>query len=597
MPFALAILCLALQEPKGGRPVLPADALLTTPVQGLQSTNATANLIDASGNGFSTALQVIVRKDSAETNATQLTIPISAPMKAGDTLLATFWLRAERDTAHIRLLFEMTTSPWTKSVIFDARAGKAWRRFQVPFAAADSYSAGQAMVSFRFAFGPQSVELGGIDVTDFGTSQSLDSLANSLLARSTLGTVSVNFDTKHPHQKMVGLGGDFCQARYGSTEAMDVVGNYVLSHLPVDHARVGLPLNYWEPKQGEDHDDAQAAASFQTLVLLAKRKIPIVMSIWNGPQWLVGVRPDQSGAVLPPSQYGPCIDAIARYLVHARDKYGVQVDEISFNEPEEGVNLKFTPQTMVDFIRLAGPVFKNLGLKTKFLVGDNGGGSEAVAFDTPILEEPSVREYLGPISFHCWDAMNVNDAEYESIRALGAKFGKPIWCLECGYDAGLWRKSGNPFSTWDNALNDALAYEKTICLSGASVMDYWTYQDNYPIVDKTGPTPYPSLGVIRQLEAVFAPRQKVVIAQSGSPDLRALGTIDSKGTLSVLLINSVGSGKAVVNGFRPNTLVQVLTRDQWAGKSSVAKTTSSGTLTVALPTRSVSTIVPAAAKQ
>ncbi len=572
--------------------MLAQDALFTTRVEGLQATNATSNLIDASGHGFTTALQVIVRKNSARTNATQLTLPISAPVKAGDTLLATFWLRGQHGSAHLEFLFEISRSPWTKSVIYDAKAGQIWHRFQVPFSAADSYSPGQAMASFRFAFGPQSIELGGIDVVNFGASRSLNWLCNELSTESPIGTVPVSFDTKHPLQTMLGLGGDFCQARYGSTEAMDVVGHYVLHHLHVAHARVGLPLNYWEPKQGEDHDDGQAAASFQTLVLLAKRKIPIVLSVWEGPEWLVGDSPKQSGRSLPPSQYRACIEAIARYLVLARDKYGVQVDDLSFNEPDYGVNFKFTPQTMDDFIRQAGPVFLRAGLKTKFLVGDTGGGSTVAPFARTLLEDPSVRDYVGPIAFHSWDAMSVADADYNAIGALGVKFDKPVWCLECGYDSGLWQRQGNPFATWDNAFRLAFAYEKTIRLSGASVMDYWTYQDNYPIVDKNGPKPYPSLGVIEQIETVFGFGQRVVRAAVSSPDVRALGTINGKGALSVLLVNSGGAGRLIVSGFKLNSPMSLVIRDQFGGKLLRRRTSSLGVLVVDVPTRAVITVVP-----
>ena len=598
MFLALVASCLTLQSPQSGNEVLAPDALLTTRVQGLQATNATANLIDASGHNFVTALQVIVRKDSTQTNATQLSIPLSAQVEAGDAVLASFWLRSKQGPGRIEFLFEKSQSPWTKSAILVAAADQTWHRFQVPFTAAESYSPGDAMASFRFAFGPQTVELGGIDVTDFGKAQSLDSLGDAVAANSPLGTVTVRFDTKHSLQTMVGLGGDFCQARYGSTEVMDDVGHYVLNHLHVAHARVGLPLNYWEPKRGEDHVDAQggaspATASFLTMFLLKERRIPIVLSIWEGPEWLVGSNPQELGRSLQPSQYRACIDAVARYLVLARDKYGVQVDDLSFNEPDSGVNFMFTPQTMGDFIRQAGPVLKSLGLKTKFLVGDTGGGSSLAPFANTLLEDPSLRDYLGPIAFHSWDAMNVKDADYEGIRALGAKFGKPIWCLECGYDAGLWRQEGNPFATWDNALKLALAYEKTIRLSGASVMDYWTYQDNYPLVDKNGPKPYPAFEVVRQMEEVFGSGQKVVKAASNTSELRALGTIDSRGVLYVLLVNPGGLGKAKVSGFKPNATVRIETRNLAGGKISYAKASVSGTLTVALPTRSALTIVPA----
>src|SRR5579862_9275610 len=271
----LAAFLLALQIPNTATLVLAPDALLKTPVGGLDQTDATATYIDVSGQPFNKALRVKIQKTSDLTNATQLTIPISTPVKQGDTMLATLWVRGQNATGgagRVEFLFEKTTDPWTKSVTQDVSAERSWHRYLVPFSAAQSYVPGEAMASFRFAFGPQLVELGGIDVSDFGTSLTLESMIEKVLADSPIGTVPINFDRANPRQTMLGFGGDFCQARYGSTESIDVVGNYVLDHLHVVHARVGLPLNYWSPKEGEYHDDAQAAASFRTLARMRRQK-------------------------------------------------------------------------------------------------------------------------------------------------------------------------------------------------------------------------------------------------------------------------------------------------------------------------------------
>src|ERR1700678_548559 len=108
--------------PSGGHPVLRADALLTTPVGGLERTQASADVIPASGAQISRALRVTVRANAPETNATQLTLPIAAPVSRGDVLVASFSLRgatAGGAPAHVELLFERAVDPWTKSVTFD----------------------------------------------------------------------------------------------------------------------------------------------------------------------------------------------------------------------------------------------------------------------------------------------------------------------------------------------------------------------------------------------------------------------------------------------------------------------------------------------
>ncbi|HLV81370.1 MAG TPA: hypothetical protein VKT32_13880, partial [Chthonomonadaceae bacterium] len=191
----------------GGQSVLPPDALLTTPVGGLERTNATAEVVPASGQPFARGLRVTVRANAPETNATQLTMPISTPVAAGDVLLASCFLRgasASGTPAQVELLFERSVDPWTKSITYDVMAPPApgrWKRFLVPFTAAESYRPGEAMVSLRFAFGPQTVEVGGLSVVDFGRSKRMEALIGLAAAAIPLGrqTVTVRLSaTKQP---------------------------------------------------------------------------------------------------------------------------------------------------------------------------------------------------------------------------------------------------------------------------------------------------------------------------------------------------------------------------------------------------------------
>ncbi len=595
MLSSIALLFVVRQIPQSAPDVLGPNDVLTVPVAGLERTNSKASIVSVNSNhGFGKALRVVIGKSSPDTNWTQLTLPVLGTVKAGDVLLASIWIRGKRPDGRpgrAEILFEKATDPWTKSVTHGFAVTDEWRAISVPFRAAESYNSGEAMLSFRLAFGPQTVEMANSSLANFGQGVSLDALVTQSADANPVGTVAIGLDRAHPRQTMVGLGGDFCQPRYGHTEAMDVVGQYALDHLQVAHARVGLPLEKWCPARGEYHDDAQAEASLKQLKEMARRKIPTVLSIWEGPQWMLGGKPEQSGRVLDPAKYRDCIDAIAEYLVLARDKYRARVDYLSFNEPDGGVNFKFTSTTMRDFIRQAGPRFASFGLRTKFLVGDTSGGNSAVAYDTPILRDATLTPYLGPISFHSWDVLSADDSSYTAIADLGRKFGKPVWCLEAGHDSALWQGK-DPWGTWDNALRTAMAYERTLRLAQPSVMDYWTYQDNYPTVDKNGPKPYPVFRVIRQMEAVFAPGSRVVTASGGGEDVQVLGTVGTKNRFGVLLVNTQGAGTAALKGLPARTRVRILVSDAKSQeRATVGRTDASGRLTVAIPTRSVVTVV------
>jgi hypothetical protein len=130
----------------GGKPILPPDALLNTPVAGLERTRATTQTVAVTGQGFERALRVLIGERASETNATQLTIQNSEPIAKGDALLASFSVRGTSSTgnkpAQMEFLFEKATSPWTKSVTSAVvtRSGNEWKRVLIPFTSVDNYA-------------------------------------------------------------------------------------------------------------------------------------------------------------------------------------------------------------------------------------------------------------------------------------------------------------------------------------------------------------------------------------------------------------------------------------------------------------------------
>jgi hypothetical protein len=303
MTAVLAMLGCAQPE---GTQILARDALLTSPVGGLERTSSRAETVAVSGMPFAKALRVTIGAEAEETNATQLTIPNTAPVERGDVMIASFHIRGQAAVgpglrprpARMEFLFERSTNPWTKSVSHGASApakAGAWRAVHVPFRSAETYAPGQAMASLRLAFGPQTIEIGGLEVRNFGKTRTLEDVIAAASEMSPLGAARITLHPSDKAQRMVGFGGNFCQPRYGSTEAMDAVGRWNLENLNVAHARVGIPLNWWAPERGVYKDEAQARASFLLMQTLSRRKIAIVGSVWEGPAWMLGGAREQMG--------------------------------------------------------------------------------------------------------------------------------------------------------------------------------------------------------------------------------------------------------------------------------------------------------------
>jgi hypothetical protein len=249
---------------------------------------------------------------------------------------------------------------------------------------------------------------------------------------------------------------------------------------------------------------------------------------------------------------------------------------------------------MAEFIRLAGPRFVALGLKTKFLTADTANGGNFVDYARPLLEDKTIAPYLGPLAFHSWDVLSALEEKYTGIAALGRQYNKPVWCTEAGHDAQLWQAQ-NPWESWDNALRTALAYERTLRLSGAQQMDYWTYQDNYPLVSRDGKTPFPVWHVLQQMEAALSPGSKIATATTNHDDLKVLPAVGPRrGQFSVLLVNTTGSGKVTLSGLPRNANVSVVestTKSQRQTQAKNQRTDNAGRVTISLPTRSVVTLL------
>ena len=608
-PFGPAARQAAATNPRGTAVIDPAALLNPSAVSGLERTGAKAEVVDVAGAGFTRALRVTLEKVGDDTNATQVVLRTTASVRAGDGLLATFRVRGAKKgggPATLQFLFERGSPPWTKSAtrtVTTAPDPGRWVEVAVPVVAAEDYAAGEATVALRLAFGPQSVEIGGLALTGFGTALTRGELEEMALRQSPLGRVTVRVDPGDRRQTMEGFGGNYAKGRFRMDTPNDAAGEYTLKHLKPAHARVGVPLPLWEPQN--DNDDPRAAATagfkdegtarnvFLLMQDLSKRGIPMVASVWDAPDWMV-TNPEQRNQRLVPREKWPeLIESMVQFLAVAKDRYGVTVSYISFNEADGGYHVKFTSAEIADFMKQATPRLRAAGLKCLWLAGDTANGRNCVPYTKPLLEDPELKPLLGPVSFHSWDALSAPEESYRAIYDLAKAHGKPVWCMEAGWDAQLWQRRPPIWDTWENAQNLALAYHRSIALAGSSLIDYWEYQEDYPLVGAGGKE-YPALAMVRQMAEAFGPGTVMLGATADNPAVHVLAGRAKDGSVRLWLLNAGGEGSVTVSGLPKEAKTRVAERlggDAPARAAAVA-VTSAGTdgLTVPLPPRSISVI-------
>ncbi|MGW7686381.1 endo-1,4-beta-xylanase [Kribbella sp. NPDC054772] len=161
--------------------VLPSDAVANfTEFKSLPA-DATTQVPITGNPNFTKALQVAVPNGpqspglDGEYEIT-LGVPASATVNEGDAMVATLWARsivptAGATTGNAHVVFETDGSPYKKSMNAALLYGSDWQKFEFPFRAATTYTAGTATaahLNLWLGYGAQTFQIAGVSVQDWG---------------------------------------------------------------------------------------------------------------------------------------------------------------------------------------------------------------------------------------------------------------------------------------------------------------------------------------------------------------------------------------------------------------------------------------------
>jgi hypothetical protein len=196
-------------------------------ISGDNAKSATASPITVTGQPFTDAMRFTMKEASSHEWAVQLQTPTTAPVTAGDAILATFWFRTETpqegSVGETEFVFELGRAPYAKSIQYPIQAGADWIRVQARFTAAAAYAPGEANMIFRLGYEPQTLELGGVKVENFGKAIAMGGLPTSMT-------------TDRRRAKLLAAASKDAQASTAPTEAGDLT-------FEVDTAKVIRPIS------------------------------------------------------------------------------------------------------------------------------------------------------------------------------------------------------------------------------------------------------------------------------------------------------------------------------------------------------------------
>ena len=421
-------------------------------------------------------------------------------------------------------------------------------------------------------------------------------VSGCFLSTAVRPTVTVDLSTTY--QTIRGFGGNaaYVVTSFKLPAVVDSVMTQNLRDLRPTHLRLFFPLDAWEPIQGVRQETAEIQKLFLILQQQKQAGRTLVLTVVQIAPWMGVYDRTWNGfdmyRIETQQQISNVAESFAQALVRLRDVYGVTVDYVSFNETRIGFQVRLSPLLYRDLVKTAGTRFSQLGLTTKWLVGDDLTASLIEdAYATPTLGDAAAASYAGPIAYHSYEQENSSGAQLLKIAALGRTYGREVWATEVGLP-----RSGITYpdrGTWANAYRLAVNYHRSIKFAGSTTLLYWqlTHDNRHSLVDYDTLTPYPTFWIVKQYRDHFLPGSQIARSVDHDARVHSLAAKNVAGntfTVQLLVDNTGASKQATIAGLPNGSVTLTQTSSGQIPPVTVGTfTVVNNTLTLALPPWSV----------
>ena len=202
------------------------------------------------------------------------------------------------------------------------------------------------------------------------------------------------------------------------------------------------------------------------------------ISTWRVPAWILDHPPLHDQNRIAPGRYDDLAGMVAAYLDYLRRSRGVVPETFSFNEPDWGANVIFTPEEHRDALLAVNQALLRRGLETRLMLGDISTAARAgTEYLAPVLTNSVLMARAAGISFHAWD--EAEEADYAAWRALAEQTGLPLIVGEIGADPH-WRKV--QLHGYDYALREMALYLDVLRQVRPRQVLYWEYGSSYALL-------------------------------------------------------------------------------------------------------------------
>lgn len=376
---------------------------------------------------------------------------------------------------------------------------------------------------------------------------------------------NLTLDAGTARYTLQGIGGNYC------FQLESPVTQYTLQHLTSRWARAEMSLAQWSGPSS-DQPGSRIRTELQLMRRLQDQGIPYVASVWHLPKGLT----DR-------------IQHISSYLLHAREQHGVEPDFFSFNEPDLGIHVRFTPEEHRLLLRDLGTRFARLSLKTKLLLGDVSNPRGTISYVQPTLDDPEALRYAGAVAFHSWGSTSA--AQYNEWADLAERLSLPLLVTEVGADPEAYR--GRAYDSYDYGLVELCQFQELLLHARPQAVIYWEFTADYALcrVGESGVEPTGRFWLTKHFTDLTPANAKALATTSDHAKV-LITAFAGEDAIAIHIANLGDARQATLTGL-PEQIAAwrpILTTEQQGYAEQPTLEPAQGALQLTLPARSLLTL-------
>lgn len=382
----------------------------------------------------------------------------------------------------------------------------------------------------------------------------------------------------------------------GGTEVLASKFETMMSSLPTQIARIGLPLGTWEPTNDDDNPavfdldnfkDIQGANyTFKRMQELKSRGVAIWLAIWDMGAWNISNPSKSSGHLI--INFDEMAESIGTFILQAKEKYQAEPRYISVNEPSiasengwGGYNIALSATEQISLISKTGAWFEEHGIQTKWIIALHKIYPSELAQAQEVFNNTSIRKYVAAFDFHSYSMQKPEFEPYlKNWYDWSKTTGIPTFCGECDYDNQFWLNPDR--ETWTTAaMNYGILLHRLFNMAHVNAILPW-YGN---AADASRPYRY----VVKHFMETFVNGTVVVESSTSNPSLLVTaGKLDGKYIIHVQN-TSTSEIPIQMKDIPVQSLNWICSKNNSYYESLSPQSLSNGTLEVKLPPSSFNT--------